>query len=109
MVRGDFGGIDQVLFSSNSVVAFGFGPTNSFEFLFAQQAGSLAPVGANIGTILVDPTLVFPGGTPTFASSFSGRIFTGGPGIANADTFVPAPSVLALAGFGGLLAARRRR
>jgi hypothetical protein len=110
IVRGDYGGTDQVLFSSNSITAFGFGPTNKFEFIFAQQGGSLAAVGTSIGTILVDPNLVFPGGIPSFSSSFSGRLFPGGPGAANADTFViPSPSALALAGFGGLIAARRRR
>ncbi len=110
MVRGDYGGTDQVLFSSNSITAFGFGPTNKFEFVFTQQAGSLAAAGTSIGTILVDPNLVFSGGVPSFTSSFSGRLFTGGPGAANADTFViPSPSTLALAGLGGLMASRRRR
>lgn len=110
MVRGDYGGTDQILFSSNSIVAFGYGPTNKFEFIFTQQAGSLASVGSSIGTILVDPNLVFPGGIPSFTSSFSGRLFSGGPGAANADTFViPSPSALALAGLGGLMVSRRRR
>lgn len=109
-VRGDFGGSDQLLFSSTSIIDFGFSAFNKFEFRFTQQAGSLASVGATIGTILVDTGLSFPGGTPDFHASFSGRIFPGGPGAANADTFAPAPSP-ALSGcvLAGLVARRRRR
>lgn len=109
IVRGDFGGTDQVLFQSNTITAFGFGATNKFEFLFTQESGSLAPVGSSVGTILVDTGLNFGGGIPSFSASFSGRIFTGGPGFANADTFVPGPSALAVMGLGGLFAGRRRR
>lgn len=110
MVRGDYGGVDQVLFSSTSIIAFGFSSFNKFEFLFSQTAGSLAPVGTPIGTILTDANLNFPGNVPSFQSSFSNRFFPGGPGNGNADTFVPAPSSLALiASIGGLAARRRRR
>lgn len=109
IVRGDYGGTDQVLFSSNNILAFGFSATSKFEFLFSQDAGSLAPVGTPIGTILTDTNISFPGGIPDFHQSFSGRIFPGGPGAGTADTFAPAPSAAALLGLAGLTASRRRR
>lgn len=109
-VRGDYGGVDQLLFSSNSIVAFGFGSFNKFEFVFSQTAGSLAPVGTQIGTILADANLSFPGNIPSFQTSFTNRFFPGGPGNGNADTFVPAPSsAVLLCTLGGLAARRRRR
>lgn len=107
-VRGDYNVADELLFSSNAIVAFGFGATNKFEFVFSQQAGSLAPVGTQIGTILVDQNLSFPGGVPSFQTSFSDVIIPGFGG-GNADTFVPAPSAAGLALVGGVLASRRRR
>lgn len=108
-VRGDYLGIDQVLFSSNDIDAFGYDSFNRFEFLFTQQSGNLATAGASVGTILADPNLVFPGGVPNFSQSFSGRLFPGGPGAAVADTFVPAPGTLVVTVLGGLAAMRRRR
>lgn len=108
LVRGDFGGVDQVLFQSNAIIAFGFSATSKFEFLFQQQSGSLAPAGWPIGTVLIDTNLSFPGGVPSFQSSFSDEIIPG-VGLGQADTFVPAPAgALALA-MGGLVIARRRR
>lgn len=107
-VRGDYNVADELLFSSNAIVAFGFGSPSTFEFVFTQQAGSLAPVGTQIGTILRDANLVFPGGVPSFQSSFADVIIPGFGG-GNADTFVPAPSAAGLALVGGALAARRRR
>lgn len=109
LVTGDIGSGQQTLFSSNLISAFGFGATDKFEFLFIQQAGVLASAGSLIGSILVDVNLAFPGGIPSFESSFNNAIFPGGPGIGNADTFVPTPSAAVLAGLGGLMATRRRR
>jgi hypothetical protein len=108
LVRGDFGGTDQVLFQSNAIIAFGFSAISKFEFLFQQQAGSLAPAGWPIGTILIDTNLSFPGGVPSFQSSFVDEIFPGF-GLGQADTFVPAPAGAMALVMGGLVIARRRR
>lgn len=108
-VRGDYGGTNQLLFSSSSILAFGFSATNKFEFQFSQAAGSLASVGTTIGTILTDLNLSFPGGVPDFHSGFSNRFFPGGPGNGSADTFVPSPSAAAVGALAGLAAMRRRR
>jgi hypothetical protein len=108
-VRGDYLGTDQLLFSSNDIDAFGYDSFNRFEFLFTQQAGNLAPAGASVGTILADPNLSFPGGVPNFTSSFSGRLFPGGPGAAVADTFIPAPGALPVTVLAGAAMMRRRR
>lgn len=109
-VRGDYNVSDELLFSSNTISAFGFSAFNKFEFVFIQQAGSLAPVGTPIGTILVEAGLSFAGGVPDFHSSFDSAFFPGGPGTGNADTFVPAPaSAGLLVGLGAMSARRRRR
>ena len=110
MVRTDHNNsVDSVGFSSASLVSFGFGITNKFEFVFSQAAGNLASAGTQIGTILIAPSL-FANGMPSFASSFSNDE-GGDGGVGNADTFalVPAPASLALCGFAGLAAGRRRR
>jgi MYXO-CTERM domain-containing protein len=103
-VRGDIGGTDQLLFSSTNLTNFGFGITDEFEFIFVQQAGSLAAVGQPIGTILVGPGLFNGnGGLPRFTTSFS--LTASG----NADTFpVPAPGAAMALGVGGLAVLRRR-
>jgi hypothetical protein len=66
-VRGDYGGTNQLLYSSTSLSPtpnFLSGATDRFEFVFLQQAGSLAPVGSELGTILVGNFGSFPGGVP---------------------------------------------
>ncbi len=97
-----------VLFSSSSLSQFGFGMTDSFEFVFSSDGlGTLAPLGANIGTILVNTDLSFLNDTPSFGSSFSESF-----GAGNADTFVmiplPSAGLATLAGL-ALVAGRRRR
>jgi hypothetical protein len=110
LVKTDFGSNDSVAFQSASLTAFGFGAFNKFEFVFSQAAGNLAAVGSEIGTILVSPSLSFPGNVPSFAQSFTNDPFGLGFGDGNADTFlIPAPGALALLGMGGLVSTRRRR
>lgn len=104
IVRGDVGGTDQLLFSGTFISAFGYNFGNIFEFLVTQSAGSLAPIGSSVGTILIGDGLSFPNNNlPSFTSSFNVS-FTG-----RANTFVPTPGAAALLGLGGLVAARRRR
>jgi hypothetical protein len=111
-VRGDVGGTNQLLYSSTSLAptpSFLTGATDRFEFVFVQQAGSLAPAGSEVGTILVGNFGSFPGGVPVFTQSFTNA--PGGFGAGNADTFTIVPSPAGIASLlGGLaLAARRRR
>lgn len=112
VVRGDIGGIDQVLYQSTQLAPndfFGSGATDRFEFVFVQQSGSLAPAGTLIGTILSANMGTFPSGVPSFTSSFSnhsGPI----PGNGAADTFpIPAPGAATLLAAGTVVCFRRRR
>lgn len=110
LVKTDFGSADSVAFQSADLTAFGFDAINKFEFVFSQQAGNLASVGSDIGTILVSPSLSFPGNIPSFAQSFTNDPFGLGFGDGNADTFlIPAPGATAILGLAGLFASRRRR
>lgn len=110
IVRGDYLGVDQVLFSSNSILRFDFSAANKFEFEFIQSVNtSLAGIGDTIGTIMTDVNgLAFPGNIPSFQTSFDGRLF-GDLGNGAADTFVPAPSAALITGLFGLATLRRRR
>ncbi len=108
LVKTDFGSADSVAFQSSDLTAFGFDSFNKFEFVFAQQAGNLASVGSDIGTILVSPSLMFANNVPDFSQSFTNDPFGFGDG--NADTFlIPAPGAAAVLGLAGLFASRRRR
>ncbi|MBX3403420.1 MAG: hypothetical protein KF699_08425 [Phycisphaeraceae bacterium] len=110
MVRGDFGGTDQVLFQSNTLWNFGSGAVDLFEFIFIQESGSLAAPGTHIGTILAGNFGSFPGGVPNFSQSFSNVPFPGFPGSGNADTFViPTPTAAAMFAVAGFASLRRRR
>jgi len=110
-VKTDHNSPDSVAFSSTDLTAFGFGPTNKFEFVFSQAAGNLAPIGSDIGVILVGPGFPFPGGVPEFGSDFSNALFPGAAfGDGNADTFlIPAPSVACVGAVALLFGGRRRR
>ena len=110
MVRGDFGGPDQVLFQSTTLQNFGSGAVDLFEFVFVQESGSLAAPGTLIGTILAGNFGFFPGGVPNFSQSFSNVPFPGFPGSGNADTFViPTPTAAAMFAVAGIASLRRRR
>lgn len=108
-VRGDYNSSNELLYSSSLLALpnnFAYGATDRFEFVFVQQAGSLAPVGSEIGTILVGNFGTFPGGVPSFTQSFTNA--PGGFGAGVADTFV-IPSPAAMLPLLGLAVLRRRR
>ncbi len=108
-VRGNFITNDRVLFKSSRLQAFGFGATRKFEFVFLNDTGEILPVNGEIGVILIGNGLSFPGGVPSFTSSFNNRPLPQVPATGNADTFfIPTPGTAAL-GLVGMLAAGRRR
>lgn len=110
LIVGDIGSGIQTLFSSSQLLNFGVGAVSKFEFLFLQDAspGALAPAGTNLGTILTDVNMAFPGGVPDFDDSFTNEIAPGF-GTGSADTFVPTPGAGALLAGAGLLGLKRRR
>lgn len=93
----------KTLFSSDQLVAFGFGVQDKFEAKFIQESGAFAPIGAEIGTI-ADARYLFPLGVePSFTADF------GGSG-SKSDTFVvPEPVSMLLTLPCLVLAAVRRR
>jgi hypothetical protein len=110
MITGDLtGGLNAVpLFSSTSLIGFGFGGDDLFEFIFTQKAGvptALLPAGRQIGIIL-DARQINAGGAWNFNADFSGPA---GGAYADAGAAVAEPSTCALVVLGALGLIRRRR
>jgi len=96
-------GDPTTLFSSSSILNFGFSAEDLFEFTFQQESGTLAPLGATVGVIL-DGRQISEFSEPRFDISFSGD------GSATSDTFyLPEPASASLLILGGLGLLRRKQ